>query len=74
MDACLRASGDRARLRGDARGRDGGVRQELTAGVEQLNPTTEAEATSKRDASLNGKTTRSWRGIVSFTRLAREGA
>src|SRR5262249_31547109 len=33
MDACLRASGDHARLRGDARGGDGGVREELAAGV-----------------------------------------
>ena len=32
-----------ARLRGDARGRDGGVREELAA--VQLKPTTEAEAT-----------------------------
>ena len=30
----------------DARGRDGGVREELAAGVVQLKPTTEVEATS----------------------------
>ena len=35
-----------ARLRADARGRDGGVRQDLAAGVAQLRPTTEVEATS----------------------------
>src|SRR6516162_9493662 len=35
-----------ARLRADARGRDGGVREELAAGVVQLKPTTEVEATS----------------------------
>jgi hypothetical protein len=33
---------------------------------------TEVEATSILP-SLNGKTTRSWRGIVPFTHLAREG-
>ena len=33
-------------------------------------PTTEVEA---HLPSLNGKTARSWRGIVSFTHLAREG-
>ena len=31
---------------GDARSRDGGVREELAAGVVQLKPTTEVEATS----------------------------
>jgi len=35
-----------ARLCGDARGRDGGVRERLAAGVVQLRPTTEVEATS----------------------------
>jgi len=35
-----------ARLRGDARSRDGGVREELAAGVAQLKPETEVEATS----------------------------
>src|SRR5262249_45130559 len=43
------------RLRADARGCDGGVRQELAAGVVQLKP-----------ASLNVKTTRSWRGSVPY--------
>jgi hypothetical protein len=57
---------------GDARGRDGGVREELAAGVVQLKPTTEVEATSIL-LSLNGKTARLWRGIVPFTHLAREG-
>ena len=35
-----------ARLRRDARGRDGGVLEELAAGVVQLKPTTGLEATS----------------------------
>src|SRR5215475_13307752 len=61
-----------ARLRVDARGRDGGVREELAAGVVQLKPETEVEATSILP-SLNVKTARSWRGIVPFTHLAREG-
>jgi len=39
----------------------------------QLKPKTEVEATSILP-SLNGKTARSWRGIVFSTRLAREGA
>ena len=43
---------------GDARGGDGGVRQELAAGVVQLKPKTEVEATSILP-SLNGKTARS---------------
>ena len=60
------------RLRGDARGRDGSVRQELAAGVVQWKPKTEVEATSNLP-SLNGKTARSWRGILPFTHLAREG-
>ena len=47
-------------------GCDGGLRQELAAGVVQLKPKTEVEATSILP-SLNGKTARSWRGIVSFT-------
>jgi hypothetical protein len=42
-----------------------GVREELAAGIA-------VEATSILP-SLNGKTTRSWRGIVVFTHLAREG-
>src|SRR5215469_16162845 len=62
-----------ARRRADARGRDGGVRQDLAAGVVQWTPKTEVEATSILP-SLNGKTARSWRGIVPFTHLAREGA
>jgi hypothetical protein len=52
-----------ARLRSDARSRNGGVRQKLAA-----------ELATSILPSLNGKTTRSWRGIVSSTRLAREGA
>jgi len=58
--------------RADARGRDGDVREKLAAGVVQLKPTAEAEATSI-PPSLNVKTTRSWRAIVPFTHLAREG-
>ena len=42
----------------DARGRDGGVRQELAAGIVQFKPKTEVEATSILP-SLNGKTARS---------------
>jgi hypothetical protein len=38
MDACLRASGDHARLRGGARSRDGGVREELAAGDDGPKP------------------------------------
>src|SRR6516164_10394173 len=45
----------------------------MAAGVVQLKPETEVEATSILP-SLNGKTARSWRGIVLFTHLAREGA
>ena len=45
-----------------------GVHEELAAGVVQLTPKTEVEA-----PSLNGKTARSWRGILPFTHLAREG-
>ena len=37
-----------------------------------MKPKTEVEATSNLP-SLNGKTARSWRGIVPFTHLAREG-
>jgi hypothetical protein len=55
----------------DARGRDGGVREELAVGV--VEPATEVE-TNGILPSLDGKTARSWRGIVSSTRLAREGA
>ena len=62
-----------SRPRADARGRDGGVREELAAGVVQRKPKTEIEVTSILP-SLNGKTARSWHGIVLFTRLAREGA
>src|SRR5262249_56245981 len=60
-----------ARLCGDARGRDGGVREELAAGVVQWKP----RLRSKQPAScpLNVKTAPSWRGIVPFTHLAREG-
>jgi hypothetical protein len=60
------------RLRADARGCHGGVRQELAAGVVQWKPKTEVEATSILP-SLNVKTARSCRGIVAFTHLAREG-
>src|SRR5262249_29718905 len=55
-----------------ARGRDGGVREELAAGVVQWTPKTEVEATSILP-SLNGKTARPWRGTLPFKRLAREG-
>jgi|AmaraimetFIIA100_FD_contig_111_381003_length_747_multi_5_in_0_out_0_1 hypothetical protein len=47
-------------------------RQELAVGVVQLKPKTEVEATSILP-SLNVKTARSWRGILYFTHLAREG-
>jgi hypothetical protein len=57
---------------GDARGRDGGIRKKLAAGVVQLKLTREVEATSILP-SLNVKTGRSWRGILPFTHLAREG-
>src|SRR5262249_19228300 len=57
---------------GDARSRDGGVREELAAGVVQLKPTTEVEQPAS--CPLNVKTARLWRGIVPFTHLAREGA
>src|SRR5262249_39371494 len=49
-----------------------GVRQELAAGGVQGTPKTEVEATSI-PPSLNGKTAPSWRGIVPFTHLPREG-
>jgi hypothetical protein len=41
-----------------SRGRDGGVREELAAGIVQLKPTTEVETTGILP-SLNGKTARS---------------
>ena len=47
-------------------------REKLAAGVVQLKPTTEVEATSFLP-SLKVKTASSWRGIVPFTHLAREG-
>ena len=56
------------RLRGDAQGRDGGVRQQAGGGSSAV----EAEDRG-RSPSLNGKTARSWRDIVPFTHLAREG-
>ena len=43
LSAITRTHAD-ARLRGGARGRDGGVRQELAAEVVQLKPTTDMEA------------------------------
>ena len=58
---------------------NGGVRQELTAGVVQWKPKTEIEATGvlpplkTARLHLNGKTARSWRGTFSFTHLARGG-
>ena len=61
----------RRKLRGDARGRDGGVRQVTAARVVQLKPKTEVEATSILP-SLNGKTARSWRGTVPLRTFARE--
>src|SRR5262249_41984772 len=54
-----------ARLRGDARDRDGGVRQGLAAGGAWKQPAPLP--------SLNVKTVRSWRGILPSTHLAREG-
>ena len=54
---------DRARRWQRAGGHASGVRQELAAGVVQWTPKTEVEATSILP-SLNGKTARSWRGIV----------
>ena len=46
--------------------------KKLAAGVVQLKLTREVEATSILP-SLNVKTGRSWRGILPFTHLAREG-
>src|SRR5262249_25479237 len=60
-----------ARLRADARGRDGGVRQELAAAVSAVEAKTEVETTSILPSKM--KTARSWRGIFAFTHLAREG-
>ena len=54
------------------RGRDDRVREKLAAGVVQLKPTTEVEATSFLP-SLKVKTPSSWRGIVPFAHLARRG-
>src|SRR5262245_23920476 len=51
----------------------GGVRQVTAARVVQLKPKTEVEATSILP-SLNGKTARSWRGILPFTHLRTGGA
>src|SRR5262245_52804285 len=48
------------------------VREELAAGVVQLKPETEVEATSILP-SLNVKTARPRRGILPFTHLTREG-
>jgi hypothetical protein len=47
-------------------------REKLAAGVVQLKPTTEVEATSFLP-SLKVKTASSWRGIVPFAHLARRG-
>jgi hypothetical protein len=44
MDACLRASGDHARLRGDARGRDGGIREKLATDMIIKSPLSGSEA------------------------------
>src|SRR5262245_16355438 len=60
-----------ARLRADARGRDGGVRQELAAAVSAVEAKTEVETTSILPSKV--KTARSWRGILASTHLAREG-
>src|SRR5262249_9603765 len=56
------------RLRGDAQGRDGGVRQQAGGGSSAV----EAEDRG-RSPSLNRKTARSWRDVVPFTHLARGG-
>src|SRR5262245_27675258 len=68
----LRGPHTDARLRADARGRDGGVRQELAAAVSAVEAKTEVETTSILP-SLNGMTARSSRGIFPFAHLAREG-
>src|SRR5262249_1283430 len=60
-----------AGLRADARGRDVIVRQEL-AGGSAVEAEDWVEAT-RILPSLNVKTVPSWRGIVPFTRLTREG-
>jgi len=60
------------KVRADARGGDDDVRQELAAGIVQLKPKTEVES-NQHPAPLNVKTAPSWRGIVPFTHLAREG-
>src|SRR6516164_10702497 len=52
-----------------ARGSDGGVRQELAAGVVEA----DHRGGSNQHPALLGKTARSWRGIVPFTHLEREG-
>src|SRR5262249_46478037 len=54
----------------DARGRDGGVREGLAAGVVEA---PDRGGSNQHPASVNLKTTRSWRGIVLFTHLEREG-
>src|SRR5262249_45614499 len=61
-----------ARLRADARGRDGGVRQKAGGGSSAVGADRQR---SKQPASCppNVKTARSWRGIVPFTHLTREG-
>src|SRR5215510_735853 len=61
-----------ARLRADARGRDGGVRQKAGGGSSAVRADRQR---SKQPASCppNVKTAGSWRGIVPFTHLAREG-
>src|SRR5215472_12806024 len=59
-----------ARLCRDARGRDGGVREGLAAGVVEA---PDRGGSNQHPASVNLKTTRSWRGIVLFTHLEREG-
>src|SRR5262249_6920539 len=61
-----------ARLRGDARGCDVIVRQELAAGGVQWEPKTGSK-TNRILPSLNRKTARSRGAIVVFTHLAREG-
>src|SRR5262249_38443544 len=60
-----------ARLRADARGRDGGVRQELAAAVSAVEAKTEVETTSILPSKV--KTARSWRGIFPFPPPARGG-
>src|SRR5262249_11941164 len=57
------------RPRANARGRDGGVREELAAGIMELEPRGGGGGTRIPD----GKEARSRRGLLPSTHLAREG-